>query len=135
MISVKKEGILLKKTTLGFENEGVLNPAVISKGDSIPLFYRAASAGAYSSIGYCKLKGTITIEERYRLDLTVANKIGDAGIKAITANRWCAARTSGTEYIYKIIAESFLGKNHLKQIIDETQEIVIAVLEITENRV
>ena len=27
MIQVKKEGILLKKTMLGFENEGVLNPA------------------------------------------------------------------------------------------------------------
>jgi hypothetical protein len=30
MIAVKKEGILLKKSGLGFENEGVLNPAVIA---------------------------------------------------------------------------------------------------------
>ena len=35
MIEVKKEGILLKKTTHNFENEGVLNPAVISEGDHI----------------------------------------------------------------------------------------------------
>ena len=51
MIEVKKEGILLKKTTLGFENEGVLNPAVIREGNSIHLFYRAVSKGNYSSIG------------------------------------------------------------------------------------
>jgi predicted GH43/DUF377 family glycosyl hydrolase len=65
MIEVKKEGILLKKTTLGFENEGVLNPAVISEGDCIHLFYRAVSKGNYSSIGYCKLKGPLAVEERF----------------------------------------------------------------------
>ena len=64
MIQVKKEGILLKKTTLGFENEGVLNPAVIREGNCIHLFYRAVSKGNYSSIGHCKLKGPFTIEER-----------------------------------------------------------------------
>jgi predicted GH43/DUF377 family glycosyl hydrolase len=64
MIEVKKEGILLKKTTLGFENEGVLNPAVISEGDRIHLFYRAVSKGNYSSIGYCKLKSPMIVEER-----------------------------------------------------------------------
>jgi beta-1,2-mannobiose phosphorylase / 1,2-beta-oligomannan phosphorylase len=67
MIEVKKEGILLKKTTLGFENEGVLNPAVISEGGQVHLFYRAVSKGNYSSIGYCKLKGPVTVEERYDL--------------------------------------------------------------------
>jgi len=64
MIEVKKEGILLEKTSLGFENEGVLNPAVISEGDSIHLFYRAVSKGNYSSIGYCKLAGPLSIRER-----------------------------------------------------------------------
>ena len=41
MIEVKKEGVLLNKTELGFENEGVLNPAVIKVDDIIHLFYRA----------------------------------------------------------------------------------------------
>ena len=59
MIEVKKEGVLLRKTNLDFENEGVLNPAVISEGDRIHLFYRAVSKGNYSSIGYCKLKGPL----------------------------------------------------------------------------
>lgn len=65
MIEVKKEGVLLKKTTLGFESMGVLNPAVIRDGVYVHLFYRAVSKGNYSSIGYCKLKGPVTIEERH----------------------------------------------------------------------
>ncbi len=64
MIDVKKEGILLHKTTLGFENEGVLNPATIQEGDDVHLFYRAVSKGNYSSIGYCKLKGPLNVVER-----------------------------------------------------------------------
>ena len=65
MIKVKKEGILLNKTTLGFENEGVLNPAVIYDGGTIHLFYRAVSKGNYSSIGYCKLSDPLTVGERF----------------------------------------------------------------------
>lgn len=64
MIEVKKEGILLSKTSFGFENEGVLNPATIREGDYVHLFYRAVSKGNYSSIGYCKLNGPLTVEER-----------------------------------------------------------------------
>ena len=64
MLEVKKEGILISKSTLGFENEGVLNPATIREGDYVHLFYRAVSKGNYSSIGYCKLKGPLTVEER-----------------------------------------------------------------------
>ncbi len=64
MVSVKKEGVLLKKTELGFENEGVLNPAALREGESVHLFYRAVSKGNYSSIGYCRLNGPLTVEER-----------------------------------------------------------------------
>ena len=65
MIEVKKEGVILNKTMLGFENEGVLNPAVIREDGFNHLFYRAVSKGNYSSIGYCKLNGPLTVEERY----------------------------------------------------------------------
>ena len=41
MIEVKKEGVLLTKTKLDFENEGVLNPAVISDGDPHSRFLQA----------------------------------------------------------------------------------------------
>jgi beta-1,2-mannobiose phosphorylase / 1,2-beta-oligomannan phosphorylase len=65
MIEVKKEGILLSKTDIGFESEGVLNPAVIIEDDYIHLFYRAVNKGNFSSIGYCKLKGPLKVEERF----------------------------------------------------------------------
>ena len=65
MLDVKKEGILLRKTELGFENEGVLNPAAIREGDIVHLFYRAVSRGNYSSIGYCTMKDAKTVEKRY----------------------------------------------------------------------
>lgn len=64
MIEVKKEGILIEKTELGFENEGVLNPAAIRVGEQVHLFYRAVSKGNYSTIGYCKLNGPLTVAER-----------------------------------------------------------------------
>ncbi len=65
MIQVKKEGIILKKTDFKFENEGVLNPAAIRLGDSVHLFYRAVQKGNYSSIGYCRLDGPLTVAERW----------------------------------------------------------------------
>jgi len=65
MIEVKKEGIILSKTNLEFENEGVLNPAVIREGDHVHLFYRAVRQGNFSSIGYCRLDGPLTIIERW----------------------------------------------------------------------
>jgi phosphoglucomutase len=46
------------------------------------------------------------------------------GLKVITANGWFAARPSGTEDIYKIYAESFLGKDHLNQIQNEAKELI-----------
>ena len=50
------------------------------------------------------------------------------GIKVIAANGWFAARPSGTEDIYKLYAESFLGEDHLQQILIEAQVIVDVAL-------
>ena len=46
------------------------------------------------------------------------------GIKVVTKNGWFAARPSGTEDIYKIYAESFLGQDHLRRIQEEARTIV-----------
>lgn len=46
------------------------------------------------------------------------------GLKVVTENGWFAARPSGTEDICKIYAESFRGKEHLKQIQEEAQDMV-----------
>ena len=64
MIKVKKEGIVLKKTGLVFENDGVLNPAAIKDGDTTHLFYRAVKKGNYSSIGHCTIEDHTTIKKR-----------------------------------------------------------------------
>src|SRR5665811_1093277 len=71
MIIVKKEGILLEKSELEFENEGVLNPAVIRVGDSVHLFYRAVRKGNYSTVGYCRLDGPLTLRERAEAPLII----------------------------------------------------------------
>lgn len=65
MIKVKKEGIILKTTNLDFENEGVLNPAVIRHGDNVYLFYRAVSKGNHSTLGYCVLDGPLNVAKRW----------------------------------------------------------------------
>ncbi len=65
MIEVTKHGVILEKTALGFENEGVLNPAVIRDGESVHLFYRAVRKGNYSTIGYCRLDGPLKVAERF----------------------------------------------------------------------
>ncbi len=46
------------------------------------------------------------------------------GLKVVAENGWFAARPSGTEDIYKIYAESFLGEAHLRRIQEEAQTIV-----------
>ncbi len=51
------------------------------------------------------------------------------GLKVTTENGWFAARPSGTEDIYKIYAESFLGEEHLRKIQAEAQEIVSEAFE------
>jgi beta-1,2-mannobiose phosphorylase / 1,2-beta-oligomannan phosphorylase len=71
MIEVKKEGIILEKTEHEFENEGVLNPAVIRQGDSVYMLYRAVRTGNHSTIGYCKLDGPLTVAERWNSPVIV----------------------------------------------------------------
>jgi phosphoglucomutase len=50
------------------------------------------------------------------------------GVKVITKNGWFAARPSGTEEVYKLYAESFLGEAHLNQIISEAKLIINSAL-------
>jgi len=62
--------------------------------------------------------------------LTNAPGNGEAigGLKVVTANAWFAARPSGTEDVYKIYAESFLGDDHLAQVQGEAREVVAGAL-------
>ncbi|MFD4856035.1 phosphoglucomutase (alpha-D-glucose-1,6-bisphosphate-dependent) [Streptomyces atratus] len=51
------------------------------------------------------------------------------GIKVTTENAWFAARPSGTEDVYKIYAESFLGTDHLGRVQEEAKAVVSAALD------
>ena len=64
--------------------------------------------------------------EKIQSILTKAPGDGNAigGVKVIAENGWFAARPSGTEEIYKIYAESFRGREHLRRIEEEAQAIV-----------
>ena len=52
------------------------------------------------------------------------NQTPIGGLKVVTDNGWFAARPSGTEDVYKIYAESFIGEQHLSMIQAEAQAIV-----------
>jgi phosphoglucomutase len=67
--------------------------------------------------------------ERIERMLSVApgNGVAIGGLKVITANGWFAARPSGTEDVYKIYAESFLGVDHLRRIQEEARSLISRV--------
>jgi phosphoglucomutase len=46
------------------------------------------------------------------------------GLKVVTRRGWFAARPSGTEDVYKLYAESFVGEEHLRKIQQEAQELI-----------
>jgi phosphoglucomutase len=77
-----------------------------------------------------QVKSTNLAGEKIQRILTQAPGNGAllGGLKVVAENGWFAARPSGTEDIYKIYAESFLGADHLVRIQEEAQTIVSAAL-------
>jgi phosphoglucomutase len=90
----------------------------------------AEQKAALGKLSRANIHATEVGGERIEQILTTApgdgNPIG--GIKVIAENGWFAARPSGTEEIYKIYAESFIGRDHLRKIEDEAQTIVSEAL-------
>jgi phosphoglucomutase len=80
----------------------------------------SASAVAASSLA----GETITKIETH----AAGNGAALGGLKVSTENAWFAARPSGTENVYKIYGESFLGAEHLKQVQVEAKALVDGVL-------
>ena len=62
------------------------------------------------------------------LDHAPGNHAPIGGIKVSAASGWFAARPSGTEDIYKIYAECFKDKQHLRLILQQAQKMVDAAL-------
>ena len=133
-----KDGILL--ALLAAEIKGVTGHSpseaykILTDQLGAPVFARTdqpvgrkekARLSALSSIPSQTLAGEVITSV-----LTRAPGNGEAigGLKVVTANAWFAARPSGTEDVYKIYAESFLGPDHLRRVQAEAQEIVTNAL-------
>ncbi|MEO9246963.1 phosphoglucomutase (alpha-D-glucose-1,6-bisphosphate-dependent) [Citricoccus nitrophenolicus] len=115
-----------------------------------PSQYYAELVEQYGDPVYTRIDATATPEQKARLkrmspaDVTAEALAGEpitakmteapgngaaiGGLKVTTANAWFAARPSGTEDVYKIYAESFLGAEHLAQVQAEARAIVDAVI-------
>ncbi|MGV8885645.1 MAG: phosphoglucomutase (alpha-D-glucose-1,6-bisphosphate-dependent) [Microbacteriaceae bacterium] len=65
-----------------------------------------------------------------RLSEAPGNGAAVGGVKVVTDRAWFAARPSGTEDVYKIYAESFAGRDHLRLVQAEAKAIVDAALEV-----
>lgn len=63
-----------------------------------------------------------------KLTTAPGNGASIGGLKVVTDHGWFAARPSGTEDVYKLYAESFRGKDHLRQIQDEAQTLISKAL-------
>jgi phosphoglucomutase len=59
-----------------------------------------------------------------KLTTAPGNSASIGGLKVVTEQGWFAARPSGTEDVYKLYAESFRGKDHLKRIQEEAQALI-----------
>ena len=100
----------------------------------------------FGAFAYERIDAPATPEEKAALQqlspqqITVAEIAGDkitrlltnapgngapiGGLKVVTENGWFAARPSGTEEVYKLYAESFMGSDHLRRIQEEAQAII-----------
>jgi phosphoglucomutase len=59
-----------------------------------------------------------------KLSTAPGNGAAIGGLKVVTEHAWFAARPSGTEDVYKIYAESFIGEEHLRSVQAEAKAIV-----------
>jgi predicted GH43/DUF377 family glycosyl hydrolase len=71
VVNVNKLGIVLRKTTHVFENEGVLNPVFIKVGNTIHMFYRAVTKDNHSTIGYCNFSSPLVLQTRNETPMLV----------------------------------------------------------------
>ena len=135
-----KDGIIL----------GLLAAEITAVTGKDPGRYYQDLAATYGAPFYVRIDSAITPEQRAAFKLLTPERVaathlaGDAisarltrapgngasigGLKVTTANGWFAARPSGTEYIYKLYAESFVSEAHLQRIVAEAQAMVSAAL-------
>jgi predicted GH43/DUF377 family glycosyl hydrolase len=113
MIEVKKHGVVLEKTILPFENDSVLNPAIMQEGTTIHMLYRAVRNGNYSTVGYCKLNGPLDVVERSNTPLLIP--LSDDAAKGVEDPR--IVKIDG---IYYITYTAYNGINALGALVTST---------------
>ncbi len=88
-----------------------------------------AQKAALKELSPDQVPGDTLAGEPITAKLTAApgNDAPIGGLKVVTENGWFAARPSGTEDVYKIYAESFLGRDHLARVQEEAKSIVDGV--------
>jgi phosphoglucomutase len=110
--------------------------AELTKELGAPLYERVdAPATSDEKAALLKLSGndisaTTLAGDPIQAKLTNApgNNAPIGGLKVITAKGWFAARPSGTEDVYKLYAESFVGTDHLRRIQEEAQAMIAKTL-------
>ncbi|MGW0882423.1 phosphoglucomutase (alpha-D-glucose-1,6-bisphosphate-dependent) [Streptomyces sp. NPDC002671] len=135
-----KDGIIL----------ALLASEITAVTDRTPSQHYAELAGRFGEPAYARIDAPATREQKALLaklspaQVTADTLAGEAvtavlteapgngaaigGIKVTTANAWFAARPSGTEDVYKVYAESFLGADHLVRVQEEAKGVVLGAL-------
>ena len=129
---------------------GLLSAEITARTGNTPTAHYARLESRYGVAVSTRIDSNASAEQKRRLaalnaaDVKQSQLAGEAitsvlthapgngaaigGIKVVTPNAWFAARPSGTEDIYKVYAESFLGATHLDAVVKEAVELVNASL-------
>jgi len=135
-----KDGIIL----------GLLASEILAVTGQTPSQRYAELAGKYGAPVYARVDAPADREQKARLAKLSPEQVGATelagepitaklttapgngapigGLKVTTANAWFAARPSGTEDVYKIYAESFLGPEHLARVQEAARDVVNTVI-------
>ncbi|MCM3908020.1 phosphoglucomutase (alpha-D-glucose-1,6-bisphosphate-dependent) [Trueperella bernardiae] len=146
---LRKNGIVWTTDKDGIILDLLASEILAVTGKSPSVLHRELTE-AYGESAYARIDAAATKEEKAKLkalspaDVAATTLAGEeitarlveapgngapiGGLKVTTKNAWFAARPSGTEDVYKIYAESFLGAEHLAQVQAEAKDVVSAAL-------
>ncbi|MBW0253048.1 phosphoglucomutase (alpha-D-glucose-1,6-bisphosphate-dependent) [Cellulomonas sp. PS-H5] len=135
-----KDGIIL----------ALLASEILATTGKSPSQHHAELVGRFGESWYARVDAPATLEQKATLgklspeqvtattlageDITAkltsapGNDAAIGGLKVTTENAWFAARPSGTENVYKIYAESFVGPEHLTQVQEAAKDVVSEAL-------
>ncbi|MFO0700934.1 MAG: phosphoglucomutase (alpha-D-glucose-1,6-bisphosphate-dependent) [Nitrospira sp.] len=138
--STDKDGIIMNLLAAEMTAKTGLNPSqlyqALTKELGEPVYERIDAPATpeqksiLSKLSPDQVKATELAGDKIISMLTKApgNGAPIGGLKVVTEHGWFAARPSGTEDVYKLYAESFKGKEHLKRIQEEAQALITKAL-------